>query len=72
MSLVKLGTEPVRHLKIGSVIVREYEGKLHEVMVASGGFYWSRPVDHRPQDHRNQLERTPLLWPARKGQAATG
>jgi Protein of unknown function (DUF2924) len=42
MSLVKLGTEPVRHLKIGSVIVRKYEGKLHEVMVASGGFYWSR------------------------------
>lgn len=34
------GTEPVRHLKIGSVIVREYEGKLHEVKVASGGFSW--------------------------------
>jgi hypothetical protein len=34
MSLVKPGAEPVRHLKIGSVIVREYEGKIHEVMVA--------------------------------------
>jgi hypothetical protein len=41
MSLVKPGAEPVRHLKIGSVIVREYEGKVHEVMVAPGGFYWS-------------------------------
>ena len=41
MSLQKPGTEPIRHLKIGSVIVREFEGKIHEVMVAPGGFYWS-------------------------------
>ena len=40
-SLAKPGAEPVRHLKIGSVIVREFEGKIHEVMVAPGGFYWS-------------------------------
>ena len=40
-SLLKPGAEPVRHLKIGSVIVREYEGKVHKVMVAPGGFYWS-------------------------------
>lgn len=41
MSLAKPGSEPVRHLKIGSVVVREFEGKIHEVMVAPGGFYWS-------------------------------
>ena len=41
MSLPKPGTEPIRHLKIGSVIVREFDGKIHEVMVAPGGFYWS-------------------------------
>ncbi len=40
-SLAKPGGEPIRHLKIGSVIVREFEGKVHEVMVAPGGFYWS-------------------------------
>ena len=41
MSPPKPGTEPIRHLKIGSVIVREFDGKIHEVMVAPGGFYWS-------------------------------
>ena len=40
-SLAKPGAEPVRHLKIGSVIAREHEGEIHEVMVAPGGFYWS-------------------------------
>jgi hypothetical protein len=44
MSLAKPGAEPVRHLKIGSIIVREHEGKIHEVMVAPGGFYWSGQV----------------------------
>ena len=41
MSLPKPGTQPIRHLKIGSLIVREFEGEIHEVMVAPGGFYWS-------------------------------
>lgn len=40
-TLAKPGAEPVRHLKIGSIIVREHEGKICEVMVAPGGFYWS-------------------------------
>ena len=40
-TLAKPGAEPIRHLKIGSVIVREHEGEIHEVMVAPGGFYWS-------------------------------
>jgi Protein of unknown function (DUF2924) len=34
------GAGPVRHLKIGSVIVREHQGVLHEVMVAPDGFCW--------------------------------
>ena len=32
--------EPVRHLKIGTVVMREYKGVLHEVMVVPGGFSW--------------------------------
>jgi hypothetical protein len=32
--------EPVRHLKVGTVMVREHQGTLHEVMVVSGGFSW--------------------------------
>jgi Protein of unknown function (DUF2924) len=39
-SMAKKNGAPVRHLKIGSVIVREYRGKLHEVFVASDGFNW--------------------------------
>jgi hypothetical protein len=53
-----------QHVKVGSVIVREYQGKLHEVLVVPGGLAgtgFCEPVDHRPQDHRNQLERAPLL-----------
>jgi hypothetical protein len=33
-----------RHVKIGSVIVREYQGKLHEVLVVPGGFCWQGQV----------------------------
>jgi Protein of unknown function (DUF2924) len=32
--------EPVRHLKVGTVMVREHQGRLHEVMVVPGGFSW--------------------------------
>jgi Protein of unknown function (DUF2924) len=39
-SLAKIGAKPPRHLKIGSVIVREHQGGIHEVVVAPGGFYW--------------------------------
>jgi hypothetical protein len=38
--LAKGGAEPVRHLKVGTVIVREHQGTLHEVMVVPGGFCW--------------------------------
>ena len=39
-TLGKAGAKPLRHLKIGSVIVREHQGKMHEVLVAPGGFCW--------------------------------
>ena len=35
---------PARHVKAGSVIVREYQGKLHEVLVVPGGFCWQGEV----------------------------
>ena len=33
-----------RHVKVGSIIVREYQGKLHEVVVVPGGFCWQGQV----------------------------
>ena len=38
--LGKADAEPRRQVKAGSIIVREYEGVLHEVMVVPGGFCW--------------------------------
>src|SRR3984893_14969693 len=35
---------PARHVKVGSVIVREYQGKLHEGLVVPGGFCWQGQV----------------------------
>lgn len=34
------GIDPPRYIKVGSVIVREYGGVLHEVVVVPGGFLW--------------------------------
>jgi hypothetical protein len=34
------GSRASRYLKIGSVIVREHNGQMQEVMVVSGGFSW--------------------------------
>jgi hypothetical protein len=34
----------VRHVKVGSVIVREYQDELHEVLVVPGGFCWRGQV----------------------------
>ena len=33
-----------RHVKVGSIIIREYQGKLHEVVVVPGGFCWQGQV----------------------------
>jgi hypothetical protein len=38
--LARGGAEPVRHLKVGTVMVREHQGVTHEVMVVPGGFCW--------------------------------
>ncbi len=38
--LGKGGVEPTRQVKVGSVIVREHGGNLHEVSVVPGGFLW--------------------------------
>ena len=35
---------PPRRVKIGSVIVREYQGELHEVLVVPDGFCWRGEV----------------------------
>ena len=38
--LAQGGADPLRHLKVGTVMVREHQGTLHEVMVVPGGFSW--------------------------------
>ena len=39
-SLGKSGAEPPRQVKVGSVIIREHQGLVHEVLVVPGGFCW--------------------------------
>ena len=39
-SLIKPGAEPPRQLKVGSVLIREHQGVVHEVLVVPGGFRW--------------------------------
>lgn len=39
-TLAKPGIEPPRQVKVGSVIVREHKGVVHEVLVVPGGFCW--------------------------------
>jgi Protein of unknown function (DUF2924) len=39
-TLIKPGSEPPRQVKVGSVIIREYQGVVHEVSVVRGGFCW--------------------------------
>ncbi len=40
----KIAGVPVRHIKTGSVIVREHQGKLHEVLVVPNGFCWQGQI----------------------------
>ena len=39
-AIAKSGGDPPRQVKVGSVIVREHRGVLHEVIVIPGGFFW--------------------------------
>ena len=43
-SLSGKGKLPMRHLKVGSIIVREYQGAVHEVMIVPDGFCWQGTV----------------------------
>jgi len=43
-AVAKKGSAPSRRLKIGSVIVREYQGKAQEVLVVPDGFCWEGRV----------------------------
>ena len=40
LSAGKGGKAPARRIKVGSVVVRQYLGKLHEVLVVPDGFCW--------------------------------
>jgi hypothetical protein len=44
ITVAKKGSAPSRRLKVGSVIVREYQGKAQEVIVVPGGFCWEGQV----------------------------
>jgi Protein of unknown function (DUF2924) len=39
-SLVKSGAEPPKRIKVGSILIRERLGVVHEVLVVPGGFCW--------------------------------
>jgi hypothetical protein len=39
-SLVNSGVEPPRRIKAGSILMREHQGVVHEVLVVPGGFCW--------------------------------
>ena len=64
--LARRGVSPRRHLKPGTVLVREYQGERHTVTVGRDGFEWqgsdlSEPVGDRARHHRHGLERPALL-----------
>src|SRR5580704_7655963 len=53
-----------RNLKIGTVLVRDYQGRRHTVTVAPAGYVWEgtsyslfQPVGDRAGHHRHGLER---------------
>src|SRR5271163_2996033 len=39
-SLVEPGAEPPRRVKVGSVLIREHQGVVHQVLVVPDGFCW--------------------------------
>ena len=60
----------IAELKPGTVLGREWNGRMHRVAVLAGGFAWNgktypESVDDRPRHHRHALERTAVLRPAR-------
>ena len=62
----KPGADRLRRLKVGTVLVREYQGERHTVTVVSDGYVWRdvhlrEPLDHRARHHRYGLERPKVL-----------
>jgi hypothetical protein len=55
-----------RRLKVGTVLVREYQGERHTVTVVSDGYvarhHLREPLDHRAFHHRYRLERPTVFW----------
>lgn len=43
-AVAQKSSAPARRLKAGSIIVREYQGKMHEVLVVPDGFCWQGHV----------------------------
>ena len=43
-SVSNTGSQRIRHLKIGSIIARQYQGRLYEVTVVPDGFCWQGQV----------------------------
>ncbi len=40
-AIAEKGLVPERQLKVGATIVREHQGRVHEVIVVPGGFLWA-------------------------------
>jgi hypothetical protein len=65
----RVGSRPAeRNLKIGTVLVRDYQGRRHTATVEPNGYVWEgkplfQPVCDRAGDHRHGLERAALLRP---------
>jgi hypothetical protein len=65
-SLVKPGAEPPRRVKVGSVLIREHQGRRSRGAGRPGrvllaGKNLCQPLDDREDDHRHGLERTSVL-----------
>ena len=45
--LARGGAEPVRHLKVGTVMVREHQGETHEVWKPMESQHWRHPLYDR-------------------------
>jgi Protein of unknown function (DUF2924) len=56
--LRRTGSEPVRQVKAGSIIVREYQGTVHEVTVVPDGFCWQGRIYASLSTIARQITRT--------------
>jgi hypothetical protein len=68
--LAKGGAQPVRRLKVETVMVREHQGTLHEVMMVPGGLLLATEDLSEPIHHRHAPEDPEFLHPWRAGSVA--